>query len=625
MSITRVAQDIKSGNGSTYDHSKASAALNVPAGALIVVKFSSPQSGNVTTAPADTALNDFLPGPTNSGSNEQALWYCLSAKANAANVVTSAFSGGCSEYGYSVEVYTGGTWTYDSANSGVKAGLYTTSPTVSPSLSTSGAGIIATCFGQYDYPRAGNSATQSPGSVVNSSIDTPTGTTCVMASGDVINSSAFSGTISVNIQQPTPANTKCDLLYASFLSSGGGGAISGSANLSLAATATIAGAGALAGAASLAVAAGAILKGAGALIGAAALAFAATSTPTGAGALSGNAGMALSATATPSASGVLAGNASLTITATGIATGPSGSISGSAPLAINATGTLAGTGAIAGSAGLAFAPSGTLGASGALAGTAPFTITAIARPNGSSALAGSASLAFTATGKLQGLAPIAGSANLAFTSTGALTGTGLLAGQGNIAFISQGTPSASAAVAGNASMVFTATGTLTNGLPSLPADPLYYVALPARPFYATLPARSFYAALPSRSFYILSNPNMTSTFSNLDPRETEVLTFDATNDLASGETLTNIENVAITVQSGPPTSTLPTLTGQIINGSPVTLTVNGKPITIATGCCVQVVGSGGVTNCSYLIAITCATSNPDKVLVLKGILPVNAQ
>lgn len=29
--------------------------------------------------------------------------------------------------------------------------------------------------------------------------------------------------------------------------------------------------------------------------------------------------------------------------------------------------------------------------------------------------------------------------------------------------------------------------------------------------------------------------------------------------------------------------------------------------------------------CGYHIAITCNTSNPDKVLTLKGILPVNAQ
>ena len=138
-------------------------------------------------------------------------------------------------------------------------------------------------------------------------------------------------------------------------------------------------------------------------------------------------------------------------------------------------------------------------------------------------------------------------------------------------------------------------------------------------------SRYFYAALSPRSFYILSNPNMTTAFSNLDPRETEVLTFDASNDLANGETLTTIEKVEVTVQSGAPTGTLPELTGQIINGSPVTLTVNGKTITIATGCCVQVVGSGGVTGTQYLIAITCSTTNPDKVLTLKGILPVSAQ
>lgn len=159
-------------------------------------------------------------------------------------------------------------------------------------------------------------------------------------------------------------------------------------------------------------------------------------------------------------------------------------------------------------------------------------------------------------------------------------------------------------------------GTIPMGVLSLPADPLYYVQMPPR---------WFYAALTARPFYILSDPNMTPSFSPLDPRETEVLTFDASADLANEETLTTILATAITVQSGPPTSAPPTLTGQVVNGAPVTLMVNGKSITIATGCCVQVVGAGGVSGTQYLIAITCATTNPDKVLTLKGILPISAQ
>lgn len=157
------------------------------------------------------------------------------------------------------------------------------------------------------------------------------------------------------------------------------------------------------------------------------------------------------------------------------------------------------------------------------------------------------------------------------------------------------------------------------------ADGQYYVAIATRSFYGTLAPRPFYTAAAARPFYILSNPNMTPTFSTLDPRETQVLTFDATADLASGETLTDIETVTVTVQAGVSGSTLPTLTGQIINGEPVTVQIPGKaPITIATGCGVQVVATAGVSGCSYLIAIMCATSNPEKVLALKGILPVSA-
>lgn len=156
------------------------------------------------------------------------------------------------------------------------------------------------------------------------------------------------------------------------------------------------------------------------------------------------------------------------------------------------------------------------------------------------------------------------------------------------------------------------------------ADGGYYVALAARPFYASLDLRPFYAAARARSFYVLSNPDMTPNFDTMDPRETQVLTFDATADLASGETLTEIKQITATLQFGVGGSVLPTLTGQVINGTPVTVEVNGKAITIATACAVQVIASGGVSGCGYLISVTCATSNPDKVLVLKGVLPVSA-
>jgi hypothetical protein len=116
---------------------------------------------------------------------------------------------------------------------------------------------------------------------------------------------------------------------------------------------------------------------------------------------------------------------------------------------------------------------------------------------------------------------------------------------------------------------------------------------------------------------------MTPNFDTLDPRETLVLTLDASAELANGAILTAIETMTATQQSGP-TGTAPTLAGQLINTQPITLTFNGVPITIAVGAAVQVVASGGTSGCRYLIAATCTTSNPDKILTLKGILPVSA-
>jgi hypothetical protein len=154
-------------------------------------------------------------------------------------------------------------------------------------------------------------------------------------------------------------------------------------------------------------------------------------------------------------------------------------------------------------------------------------------------------------------------------------------------------------------------------------DGHYYAALAARPFYATLAARPFYAPAWARPFYILSNPDVTPTFDTLDPAETQVLTLDASADLDDGETLTSIKSITATQQAGVSETAL-VLTGGTINGAALNLTVNGKPVTIAIGCGVQVIASGGSSGCRYLVAATCLTSNPNKVLTLKGILPVFA-
>jgi hypothetical protein len=104
-----------------------------------------------------------------------------------------------------------------------------------------------------------------------------------------------------------------------------------------------------------------------------------------------------------------------------------------------------------------------------------------------------------------------------------------------------------------------------------------------------------------------------------DPRETSVLTFDATLMLATGETLTGTPSVQITTASGADATPSLQLNNVIVNSA--ALSIAGK--TIAVGAAVQAVASAGAFASQYLIAITCATSNPNKTLVLKAMLPLS--
>lgn len=106
-----------------------------------------------------------------------------------------------------------------------------------------------------------------------------------------------------------------------------------------------------------------------------------------------------------------------------------------------------------------------------------------------------------------------------------------------------------------------------------------------------------------------------------DPRETCVLTFDATPQLAPDETLTGTPTVQITAQAGADNPPALVLSGVVINSAP--LTVAGNSISVGAG--VQAVSSVGIFASRYLIAITCTTSNPDKILTLKAVLPMSAQ
>ena len=110
-----------------------------------------------------------------------------------------------------------------------------------------------------------------------------------------------------------------------------------------------------------------------------------------------------------------------------------------------------------------------------------------------------------------------------------------------------------------------------------------------------------------------------SLFDQKDPRETCVLTFDATAMLASGETLTSVGSTSITTTIGADSTPALVLSNEIVNGTALTL-LNGK--TVAAGCAVQAIATAGNFSSVYWIAITCPTSNPEKVLTLKASLPM---
>jgi hypothetical protein len=115
---------------------------------------------------------------------------------------------------------------------------------------------------------------------------------------------------------------------------------------------------------------------------------------------------------------------------------------------------------------------------------------------------------------------------------------------------------------------------------------------------------------------------VTPQFDLKDPREVVTLTFDATAMLATGETLTGTPTVAITTNIGADATPTLVLSGVIINSAPLTL-LNGK--TIAIGAAVQAVCSGGSFSSQYWICVICQTSNPNKTLTLKAMLPMAAQ
>jgi len=209
---TRVAAVLAAGDGTNFDHSKALPAFNVPAGALVLVKLGTLNTGGITSI-SDTAGNTYLTAISYNYETMGEIWYCLSSAAKTGNVITVNFSNGNTYYGLTGEAYTGGTFAFDATNSGSVQGGFTSSPLVSGTVNASAGSLIATAFTQYSESLTASTAAQSPGSVINTAVCAGA---AVMASGEVIPTSAFSGTLTVSINQTPAANTKVALAYAHF-------------------------------------------------------------------------------------------------------------------------------------------------------------------------------------------------------------------------------------------------------------------------------------------------------------------------------------------------------------------------------------------------------------------------
>lgn len=233
---------------------------------------------------------------------------------------------------------------------------------------------------------------------------------------------------------------------------------------------------------------------------------------------------------------------------------------------------------------------------------------------GTNALSGSVSVGtVAASGALAALNPMTGSGAVgSLLASGAVSTWNVLAGDGTVPVAAAGTLAALNPLTGSGAVgALVASGRIQVIGATLPVDDNYVVALPARVFYA---------ALQARDFYVLDTPFMTDSFDPKDPRETVVLTFDASAGLASGETLTLIDEVDVTMASGTDAHAADVVTNPQINGASITIAGKSLP----TGTAVQAEAVGGVSPARYLIAVTCKTSNSDKVLTLKGILPVSA-
>ena len=343
---------------------------------------------------------------------------------------------------------------------------------------------------------------------------------------------------------------------------------------------------------------------------------AATLTPTAIGAVSNAAQN--TANGAPTVSPAATGSAVLTLTATGAAS-VTATTAGAAASTLYATGspsvapTAAGSAQQSGTNPAASLVSVTPKASGAATSTLPAV--------------GNASISAIGAGQVSSRNAAAGQTSIRLSASGKAAASLSASGIASAAMQASGTAQATLTAAGAFSVIPSASG-LISPQAIYSADGQFYAKQPAAYFYAASAPSFFYAPQPATYFYALASDMTTPTFSAKHPASKRVATFDATANLASGETLTSIISTTVTVIRGTdpnPSAVVAANPAPTINATQITVLTPSGPVTIASGSAAQCNLTGGLDGTWYLISFVCTTSNPNKVLTLEAILPVSAQ
>jgi len=349
--------------------------------------------------------------------------------------------------------------------------------------------------------------------------------------------------------------------------------------------------------------------------------------PSGGGGTNSASGIA---TVTPAATGSISagqpatGAASVTLLATGAAIAVA-SVIGSASFLPGVTGTIQSLNTASGSATIQPSDAGTLSTSQSASGVARIVPDASGSlvAQGRNSISGVAVVTASASGRLSQSQAAIGAATVEVGGRGSVSaGANHAAGIASLIALASGRLVAGQTMAGLASVVPVAAGAI--GSPSYAVNPAFYIKATPRTFTVGAPARSFSVSAPRRSFYVRCNPMLTKipSTSEKGPLEVQVLTLDATAQLASGETLTGTPVLSIVTEIGSDNPASLTLDDPIINSQSITAD-NG--VVIQPGCCVQAQMSGGQFSSQYIVSITVTTSNVPRTITLQAIVPMRNQ